>query len=269
MSEFLDELAAETPACVLLRAPTVERLAALLEDDSLSGGRVLAVEPRRAGSPFFFFPTHDWATVGLGALAHRLECDHSVSTFRLGPSDLPVDKPSIAELAAMFASDIRSVQPDGPYYLGGHCFGAALALEVARMLEFDGDDIAALVLVNPIGEHPSRLRTASRYARRGKLIAWIRRRLEVRRTQAKVREGRPATANRFEDAMARAGAAYVPLPYTGRATILASADYLTPTTFWEPLVRELDWRRVPGVTDALFRPPHVDTLAGELSDVLA
>jgi acyl-CoA synthetase (AMP-forming)/AMP-acid ligase II/thioesterase domain-containing protein len=261
--------ASETPACVLLRAPTVERLAAVLEGDDRSDGRVLAVEPRRAGSPFFFFPTHDWSTVGLGALAHRLESDHSVSTFRLDAGDLPVREPTVAGLAAMFAADIRSVQPDGPYYLGGHCFGAALALEVARMLESEGEDVAALVLVNPIGEHPSRLRTAARYARRGTLLAWIRRRRRARRQEAEARELRPAAAVRFEAAMARAGAAYVPVSYPGRATVLAGVDYLTPKTFWDPLVRELDWRQVPGVTNTLFRPPHVDSLAREMSAVLA
>jgi thioesterase domain-containing protein len=39
-------------------------------------------------------------------------------------------------------------QPAGPYYLGGHSFGAALAYEMARQLEEQGHEIGLLAIID-------------------------------------------------------------------------------------------------------------------------
>ena len=55
---------------------------------------------------------------------------------------------NIAQLARQNASDITKVQPEGPYLLGGHSYGGAVAMEVAMVLESWGHNIGA-VLVRP------------------------------------------------------------------------------------------------------------------------
>lgn len=55
---------------------------------------------------------------------------------------------NIAQLARQNASDIVKVQPEGPYLLGGHSYGGAVAMEVAMVLESWGHEIGA-VLVSP------------------------------------------------------------------------------------------------------------------------
>ena len=55
---------------------------------------------------------------------------------------------NIAQLARQNASDIVKVQPEGPYLLGGHSYGGAVAMEVAMVLESWGHEIGA-VLVRP------------------------------------------------------------------------------------------------------------------------
>lgn len=55
---------------------------------------------------------------------------------------------NIAQLARQNASDIVKVQPGGPYLLGGHSYGGAVAMEVAMVLESWGHEIGA-VLVRP------------------------------------------------------------------------------------------------------------------------
>jgi amino acid adenylation domain-containing protein len=60
---------------------------------------------------------------------------------------------SIEAEAACYADEIRRVQPHGPYYIGGTCFGGLTAFEVARRLEESGEPVAALALLdtmNPI-----------------------------------------------------------------------------------------------------------------------
>ncbi len=257
----------ETLAYVLLRAPTAAGLAALLEQGD-RGGRVVRVGPEAGGSPFFFFPTHEWETVGLAALAQRMTCDAAVYTFQPDLTELTANEPSVLELARLFAGEVRAAQPHGPYALGGHCFGAALALEVARILRADNEEVAALVLVNPIGEArvAIRARSALRNVRRGTLHRWVARRL--RRRHARAQRTAPAWEPSVR-VLARASAAYTPTPYSGGIVVLASADYVTPERYWRKRAETVDWRRVPGYTNALFRPPDVDALAKEIDGVLA
>ena len=53
---------------------------------------------------------------------------------------------NIAQLARQNASDIVKVQPEGPYLLGGHSYGGAVAMEVAMVLESWGHDIGAVLV---------------------------------------------------------------------------------------------------------------------------
>ena len=55
-------------------------------------------------------------------------------------TELP-DK-SFAEIASAVLDEIRRVQPRGPYHLGGYCFGAVLAFEIALQLREQGEEIA-------------------------------------------------------------------------------------------------------------------------------
>lgn len=53
---------------------------------------------------------------------------------------------SIADLARQNAADILKVQQQGPYLLGGHSYGGAVALEVAMVLESLGHEIGVVVV---------------------------------------------------------------------------------------------------------------------------
>jgi thioesterase domain-containing protein len=49
-------------------------------------------------------------------------------------------------MAACYVDAIRAKQPEGPYYLGGYCFGGNVAYEMARQLQADGARVALLAL---------------------------------------------------------------------------------------------------------------------------
>ena len=48
----------------------------------------------------------------------------------------------VQEIAAGYIEEIRTVQPKGPYYLGGHSFGGLVAFEMAQQLNQLGEDVA-------------------------------------------------------------------------------------------------------------------------------
>jgi thioesterase domain-containing protein len=53
----------------------------------------------------------------------------------------------IETMAARYVDVVRQVQPSGPYYLGGHCYGGLVAYEMARQLEALGETTALLAII--------------------------------------------------------------------------------------------------------------------------
>jgi len=56
---------------------------------------------------------------------------------------------TVEGVAAKMISLMRAEQPKGPYMLGGNCFGAKLAYEMAQQLVRAGERVSLLVLVHP------------------------------------------------------------------------------------------------------------------------
>ena len=56
---------------------------------------------------------------------------------------------SIEELAGQYLSEVRQVQPKGPYYFCGFSAGGLIAYEMARQLTAAGEKIGNLLLVEP------------------------------------------------------------------------------------------------------------------------
>jgi len=55
---------------------------------------------------------------------------------------------NIQEMAAHYISEMRSVQPRGPYLLGGWCFGGLVAFEMAQQLHGMGERVDLLAMFN-------------------------------------------------------------------------------------------------------------------------
>jgi thioesterase domain-containing protein len=61
----------------------------------------------------------------------------------------------VEEMAAHYLREIRTVQPKGPYYLAGYCFGGNVAFELARQLEAGGEKVAFLGLLDSAAANSS------------------------------------------------------------------------------------------------------------------
>ncbi len=85
--------------------------------------------------------------VGYGLLSRLLGDDqpfYSIQPRGLDGSEPPLE--TIQELAAENIRLMRTVQPHGPYYIGGYCAGGVIAFEMAQQLTASGDEIAFLGL---------------------------------------------------------------------------------------------------------------------------
>jgi thioesterase domain-containing protein len=68
---------------------------------------------------------------------------------------------TVEEAAHCYLEVIREIQPHGPYYLGGYCFGGNVAFEMARMLKQLGEPVAPIVLIDSFNPAYSRSITKS------------------------------------------------------------------------------------------------------------
>src|SRR5262249_21310663 len=65
-----------------------------------------------------------------------------------GVDDLVDPHETVEQMAAEHLAEIRSVQPHGPYFIGGGCAGGVVAFEIAQQLRTQGEPVAALILID-------------------------------------------------------------------------------------------------------------------------
>jgi len=132
---------------ILLQAPTIEQLAALLRAGELTS-RWTSLVPIQAGGsrpPLFCMHAGGGTVLFYYDLARELGPDQPV--YGLQAQGLYGGLPphaEVEEMAAHYVREIRSVEPRGPYLLTGFCFGGVLAFAVARQLRREGAEVALL-----------------------------------------------------------------------------------------------------------------------------
>lgn len=110
---------------------------------------VLALHKQGRKQPLFFLHGQwDGQSFYCYPLAERLGSDQPF--YALDPYDLPRQQtlPTLEEMARAQLQIIRSIQPTGPYLLGGWCNGAVVAYEIARQLQAAGETLDALILMD-------------------------------------------------------------------------------------------------------------------------
>ena len=141
------------PLATLYEAPTIEELARVLCDQSSVSGWSPLVAIQAAGTrpPLFCMHPHGGNVLIYRDLSRHLGSDQPF--YGLQCQALDGTKPpltQIADMAAMYVKEIRRVQPQGPYFVGGYCMGGAIAYEVAQQLQADGESIALLALFDTL-----------------------------------------------------------------------------------------------------------------------
>jgi len=58
--------------------------------------------------------------------------------------------PDVEAMATDYLKEIRTVQPEGPYLLGGECLGGLVAFEMAQQLQAQGQKVGLLVLIDTV-----------------------------------------------------------------------------------------------------------------------
>ena len=140
------------PPAPLFQAPTIESLAALLRVRDTRSSRwtsLVSIQPQGSKRPLFCVHGGAGTVLLFHALARRLEPERPVYGLQsqgLYGRDMP--HTNIEEMATHYIREIRTVQPQGPYLLGGWCFGGLVAFEMAQQLHRMGERVELLAMFN-------------------------------------------------------------------------------------------------------------------------
>jgi thioesterase domain-containing protein/acyl carrier protein len=149
----------EFPLALLFQEATIERFANVLRQQTVAhfDSPVVGLQTSGTNFPLFFAHPGGGSAFCYVTLARYLGQDQPF--YGLQTPGLNDDKElftDVQQLAAYYIQEIRLVQPEGPYHLGGWCVGGIIAYEMARQLRNAGQEVALLVLLDsapPSGEN--------------------------------------------------------------------------------------------------------------------
>ncbi len=276
------------PLATLFQAPTIAKLASLIRDTDWkpSWSPLVAIRPSGSKPPFFFVHPIGGNVLNFAGFSSHFGEDQPIYGLQargLGGDEAP--HTSIELMAADYVRAIRTVQPEGPYAIGGFSAGGVVAFEMARQLRHSGQEVSLLALLDTgirsgraltFGErlrrHAFILSQNLRYAARVAPIEYLDRkrknlamRLQLLKWNLREKLGLandPAMLS-AEEAFLLAMRGYTPVPFNGDAVLFrAGDDYLDPNLGWGNIIRgRLDIEITTGDHDTILHEPHIGMLA--------
>ncbi len=255
------------PLATLFQAGTIEKLADILRQEGWAEreSSLVAIQPKGDKPPFFCVHAKGGNVLFYRDLARYLGEDqpfYGIQARRLGGRQ--VGHGSVEEMAEFYIKEIQTLQPVGPYYLGGSSFGGLAAFEIARQLDAQGERVAMVALLDTgTPNYPKLLPTTTVFS--SKFYHFVRRvqhqrdslrllnfqekvkylkgklanvRKKYRRkinnnykkavrkfyTEFKGKGSIPASYIQIEDQIWRAGQKYVPEVYSGKVTLFRASN---------------------------------------------
>lgn len=144
------------PVATLFKAPTIAEMAKLIDGQKAPDtfSPLVGIRPKKEKTPFFCVHPGDGNVFYFAELARLLEDSqpfYGLQAYGLESGTEPLS--DIREMAAKYIATIRSVQPHGPYLIGGLCGGGTIAFEMAQQLKQVGETVPLLVLFDSLAPH--------------------------------------------------------------------------------------------------------------------
>ncbi len=141
------------PVRHIFEAPTIEQLADLLRQEGWSGPwrSLVTIQPDGSKPPLFCMHELSGSVVFCQRLARYLPDQPMYGLQPLGLDGKQAPHTKIEEMAAHYIKEIQTIQPNGPYFLGGYSLGGMVAFEMAQQLQAQGQKVALLAMLDTRG----------------------------------------------------------------------------------------------------------------------
>ncbi len=295
------------PLSVLFQAPTVEKLADMIRKGGWSPQwtSLVAIQPQGSKPTFFCVHGGGGNVLIYRELSRHLGTDYPFYGLQAHGVDGSNDYLTTTEaMAESYLREMRELQPEGPYYIGGFCMGGQVAFEMAQRLVQDGQQVNLLFVIDThnFNGAPPQLTLMERVGHLGQKIQFhssnvmqlgrkgqiayltekstvaIRREMERLRIKIdhlfKLNRHRDVSgpAQEFiEDINDRAFLAYKPSVYPGKMTICKPRRNYSilrdPFNGWGDIAAGgLEVIELPSDPGGIFLEPYVQTLAVKLRE---
>ena len=206
------------PLTALFAGPTIEHLTRAIRSSAREDRAPLVALNATGTRPPFFFLHGDFT--GGGFFSHKLAraLGDDQPFYAVHPHGLidPVIPESIEAMAAERLPAVRAARPRGPYVLGGHCAGGMVALEIARQLMREGEEVSCVLMIDTVAPRAPKLVFPGVSV--GDDVPRSRRR-SLRPRRSTMHPG--ARSRGYRDVIRR----YVPAPYAGRVVVLRPENH--------------------------------------------
>ncbi|HEX8288567.1 MAG TPA: thioesterase domain-containing protein, partial [Pyrinomonadaceae bacterium] len=289
---------------------TIEQLAKLIRENGWQSewGALVPMRPNGSKPPFFCVHAVGGNILEYNDLAKHLDSDqpfYGLQAIGLDGKTAPLT--DVEDMANAYLKEIRQIQPEGPYYIGGRSFGGTVAYEIACKLVEQGEKVALLAIFDSypkgwlklcsdeeaknykkeflklrikghlenwkqlgmIGKVKYFLEKAGYKTRKYKNLLW--------RIMQKLGFGKEQTVSTtirdIEEINYMAIKKYVPKLYSGTVTFFCAVEEVCPEenlTGWRFLAQGgVDVVEVPGDHQTLIKEPNVQHLAVALEKTIS
>jgi len=151
VAKIQQQFAKNLPLAILFQGSTIEHLAGILsqQTDSLSWSPLVTIQSGGSKRPFFCVPGGGGNVIYFYHLARYLGLDqpfYGLQAMGLDGESQPNTR--VEDIAACYIKALLGVQPQGPYFLGGHSGGGWVAFEMAQQLQKQGHRVDLLAILD-------------------------------------------------------------------------------------------------------------------------
>ncbi len=139
------------PLKVLLETPTIRAAAAWLDhpENRREWSSIVQIRPEGTKAPLFLVHGIGGGVLwGYGNITEHLDPDRPVYAFSSRGLDGHEEFETPEEMASQYIRDMKSIQPEGPYLIGGYCFGGNIAYVMSRQLREAGEEVALCIVID-------------------------------------------------------------------------------------------------------------------------
>ncbi|GIV46001.1 MAG: hypothetical protein KatS3mg036_0819 [Ignavibacterium sp.] len=151
LADFEKATGKKIPLAEMFTSQTIRQLAKIVESDNTELKWSPLVEIKKGDTslpPLFLVHGAEGNILLYRDLAKRLNSNRSVFGIQArGLNGEDHIHHSIEEMAADYIKAIKTVQPKGPYHIGGYCMGGSVAYEMALQLSQKGESVANVFLL--------------------------------------------------------------------------------------------------------------------------
>jgi aspartate racemase len=285
----------DLPLATLFQAPTIAQLAQVLRHEGWTEpwSSLVSIQPGGTRLPFFCVHGAGGNVLSFQALAQQLGTDQPFFGLQAeGLDGREISRTTVEAMAAHYLQEIRTLQPAGPYCLGGFSAGGLIAFEMAQQLRNQGEAVGLLALLDtqmtalPYHFNDRLALHTRKLTQQGLtyIASWIAEKIEAVRHQRQraVRRKYFARSQKLPlslrsryvlEANQEIVKTYEPKPYPGRIDYFACTDWewfypIDPHSVWQELAGELQVHQVPGGHHDMIAELGIQALATQLTACL-